>query len=139
MGGGQDVAGCSDCASLCDREVGCLSYECSPTKLRCNLNAAADPTPGSPNWKDYVFCSVSVPITGCPVGYTATSQDVTDGAQNVNNNNVADSVICGQLCASDATCKMFEFNADAELCKISSGAVGASQQYVGWQSCIKSG
>ena len=60
IGGGQHVAGCSTCASLCDREVGCLSYECSPVELRCNLNAAADPTPGSVNWEDQVFCSNSV-------------------------------------------------------------------------------
>ena len=139
MGGGQHVAGCSACASLCDREADCLSYECSPTELRCNLNAAADPTPGRPNWEDYVFCSVSVPTTDCPFGYTASSQDVIDGAQNVNNNNVVDLASCSQLCDSGAACLMFEFNANAERCKISSGALGGSQQLSGWQSCIKSG
>jgi len=54
-GGGQRVSSCRNCASLCTTEAACLSYECSPTERKCNLNTARSPT--HPSYKDYVFCS----------------------------------------------------------------------------------
>jgi hypothetical protein len=54
-GGGDPVPSCATCASLCYDTVGCRSYECSPTELRCSLNRAAFPTTPV-NYKDYAFC-----------------------------------------------------------------------------------
>ena len=73
----------------------------------------------------------------CPGGYTPTSKDVQDGPFNVNNNNVDKIVACSKLCNSDSKCKMFEFNANAKRCKVSSGKLGTGKQYSGWQSCVK--
>merc|ERR1711879_860513 len=49
-GGGQRVSSCRNCASLCATEAACLSYECSPTERKCNLNTARSPT--HPSYKD---------------------------------------------------------------------------------------
>ncbi len=55
IGNGQIVSNCRECNILCDQQgVACLSTECSPTTLKCNLNARRDPS--SKNYKDYVFC-----------------------------------------------------------------------------------
>ena len=57
-GGGQDVASCEECATLCKSEATCGSYECSPSKLKCNLNEAW--VPSQPAQQDYLFCSRSL-------------------------------------------------------------------------------
>lgn len=54
-GGGEHVDDCKDCAELCTGFNKCLSFECSPTELKCNLNNAAIPDwVGQP--KDWMFC-----------------------------------------------------------------------------------
>ena len=53
-GGGDPVPSCATCASLCYDTVGCRSYECSPTALKCRLNDAALPTTST--YIDYAFC-----------------------------------------------------------------------------------
>eukprot|EP01083_Nonionella_stella_P306761 1075539_1 len=55
-GGGQSVAHCGECATLCSTEGYCKSFECSPTVLKCNLNTALNPTILTP-YGDYMFCS----------------------------------------------------------------------------------
>jgi len=55
VGGGQQVPNCNECAELCSDHDNCLSYECSETELKCNLNSDANPTAGA--WKDYAFCT----------------------------------------------------------------------------------
>merc|ERR1712048_414265 len=52
-GGGQQVSNCHECGKLCSDRANCLSYECSPTQLKCNLNSADNPTAGA--WGDYAF------------------------------------------------------------------------------------
>ena len=55
IGNGKIVLNCRECNILCDQQgAACLSTECSPTTLKCNLNARRDPS--SNNYKDYVFC-----------------------------------------------------------------------------------
>jgi hypothetical protein len=55
IGMGQKVPTCRQCNILCDQQgAACLSTECSPTALKCNLNALRDPS--SKSYKDYVFC-----------------------------------------------------------------------------------
>ena len=49
------VPSCVDCAVKCDMEPACLSYECSPTTLSCNLNTEFAPTAAQIG--DYAFCS----------------------------------------------------------------------------------
>jgi len=53
-GGGVAVSVCDECAELCNGDAECRSYECSPSRLQCNLNAGADPTNGS--YLDFAFC-----------------------------------------------------------------------------------
>lgn len=48
---------CSECGDLCMSTGGCLSYECSPTELKCNLNTRNIPQSGSVDYLDYVFCA----------------------------------------------------------------------------------
>jgi len=55
VGGNQDVNDCNECANLCTGIAACLSYECSPAALKCNLNTQRDPT--DPQHRDYAFCS----------------------------------------------------------------------------------
>jgi len=54
-GGGQAVTDCTECATFCTQVSSCLSYECSPTALKCNLNALRFPNGGA--YLDYAFCS----------------------------------------------------------------------------------
>ena len=54
-GNGQSVPDCDGCATLCSSEPSCMSYECSPSALKCNLNTAATPT--QTTYLDYMFCS----------------------------------------------------------------------------------
>ena len=56
-GGGQAVTECSECRELCASTSGCLSYECSPSELKCNLNSRNSPEEGSSDNLDYAFCS----------------------------------------------------------------------------------
>lgn len=42
------VAKCDECATLCNNEILCKSYECSATMLKCNLNTLALPTSSTP-------------------------------------------------------------------------------------------
>jgi len=56
-GGGQGVADCSECGELCASTSGCLSYECSPRELKCNLNTRNSPKAESSDYRDYTFCS----------------------------------------------------------------------------------
>ena len=38
QGRGKFVQSCRQCAELCSNDASCLSYECSPTQRKCNLN-----------------------------------------------------------------------------------------------------
>ena len=49
------VSSCLDCAGTCDLEELCLSYECNPVTLQCNLNTAFAPTALAIT--DFAFCS----------------------------------------------------------------------------------
>lgn len=55
-GGGEKVRNCAACAALCDQIGACRSYECSPTELKCNLNADAEPN-NHLDYMDYMFCA----------------------------------------------------------------------------------
>jgi hypothetical protein len=63
VGNQQPVPTCNACATLCDNDNDCDSYECSPTTLKCNLNDQALPT-GGPNG-DFIFCSKGGMGTSC--------------------------------------------------------------------------
>jgi len=55
-GGGESVSSCDACAALCDgKGYLCLSYECEPTALTCNLNP--DNQPDAPSYLDWIFCA----------------------------------------------------------------------------------
>lgn len=47
---------------MCDHEPLCLSFECSSTELKCNLNSAGLPTASA--FEDYMFCSKD-PVDEC--------------------------------------------------------------------------
>lgn len=55
QGGAEKVQSCNECGEKCDRRARCLSYECSPTDLRCNLNEHSEPS--AVPYKDYMFCT----------------------------------------------------------------------------------
>jgi hypothetical protein len=56
VGNGRTVTNCQECNILCDQQGNaCLSTECSPTALRCNLNSRGLPDI-STGYLDYVFC-----------------------------------------------------------------------------------
>ena len=44
-----------DCAERCNGETTCLSFEHSPTEIKCNLNQIAEPSRGT--YRDYIFCT----------------------------------------------------------------------------------
>ena len=54
-GGGEVVSSCNQCASICDSKVDCMSFECSGSERKCNLNSQRDPTHGS--FFDFMFCT----------------------------------------------------------------------------------
>jgi len=54
-GGGQIVTSCEQCGGFCDSYSDCLSYECSLTELKCNLNELREPS-GREKFRDYGFC-----------------------------------------------------------------------------------
>ena len=62
-GGAEPVSSCNDCASICDSISACMSFECSDSTLKCNLNSQRDPTLGP--YGDYRFCSKGSYLTGC--------------------------------------------------------------------------
>ena len=55
VGGGVIVQSCSQCTSLCNQQAKCLSTECSPTSLQCNLNDRAD-VDTVIGYRDFRFC-----------------------------------------------------------------------------------
>ena len=44
-----------ECAMKCNREKACMSFEHSPTQMKCNLNKIAEPSQRP--YKDFVFCT----------------------------------------------------------------------------------
>ena len=54
-GGGEDVVSCDECGNICNGMLLCLSFECSQTALKCNLNTAN--LPRDPSYLDYMFCA----------------------------------------------------------------------------------
>ena len=56
-GNGESVTSCSECETLCTGFGSCLSYECSPIHLHCNLNTAANPALRA--HADSMFCTKS--------------------------------------------------------------------------------
>ena len=44
-----------ECAKMCSRHTGCLSFEHSNTEFLCNLNTVEQPS--NRKYKDYAFCS----------------------------------------------------------------------------------
>ena len=44
-----------DCAERCNGEKTCLSFEHSPTQIKCNLNKIAEPSGGP--YSDFIFCT----------------------------------------------------------------------------------
>ena len=44
-----------DCADRCNGETTCLSFEHSPTQMKCNLNKIAEPSGGP--YSDFIFCT----------------------------------------------------------------------------------
>merc|ERR1712019_33668 len=75
IGGLQQVSNCNECSQLCSDNGNCLSYECSPTELKCNFNTGANPT--ADTYKDYVFCTKNNIRTeeSCSKSITATSEE----------------------------------------------------------------
>jgi len=55
-GFGEQVHNCNECSKLCSDRDDCLSYECSKTELKCNLNSDADPLV-TKAVRDYAFCT----------------------------------------------------------------------------------
>ena len=56
FGAGQIVASCSECIALCDQQgPACLSTECSPSTLQCNLNAHSN-VDTTTSFGDFSFC-----------------------------------------------------------------------------------
>ena len=73
-GGGRRVANCGVCAANCNKRSACHSFECSPTKKRCNLNTQHNPV-NRRNHEDYKFCMkdpssifLAGPKRHCPAG-----------------------------------------------------------------------
>ena len=60
-----DVTTTSACASRCDADTRCLSYEFSATAKTCKLNADADPTDAGLH-EDFAFCTKAQGDTSCP-------------------------------------------------------------------------
>ena len=68
------MSSCDDCANLCASFVTCLSYECSSTALKCNLNAQADPSRGA--YLDYAFCTkMGTNLAGCPHNFDVCTSE----------------------------------------------------------------
>jgi hypothetical protein len=59
-GGGEIVKDCDDCGTLCDGISSCVSYECSPTERKCNLNDSGMRTSFT-DYADYMYCRKGVP------------------------------------------------------------------------------
>ena len=59
-GSREDVASCAECATICSKIDTCLSYECSLTELKCNLNTAA--VPNTNNQQDWIFCVKNINV-----------------------------------------------------------------------------
>jgi len=54
-GGGETVEECDECGELCSDIDACLSYECSPTQKKCNLNVKRLPERAA--YLDFAFCA----------------------------------------------------------------------------------
>jgi len=76
---GYDVSSCDECARTCTDIAGgwCNSYECSPTKLKCNYNMMGDIT--APPYEDFRFCKkIVVPDPNQP-GWFDNRNDLLSG------------------------------------------------------------
>ena len=57
VGNLQTVTSCAECAALCGNKKTCLSFECSPSENKCNLNTVKHATHRvHPSFPDYVLC-----------------------------------------------------------------------------------
>eukprot|EP00961_Rhodomonas_salina_P074130 996102-Rhodomonas_salina.1 len=54
---------------MCNAELSCRSYECSPSDHKCNLNTVSAPTTDA--YTDFMFCSKA-----CSDGYASQNGDI---------------------------------------------------------------
>merc|ERR1712039_745031 len=98
IGGLQQVSNCNECGKLCSDRSTCLSYECSPTELKCNLNNVANPTAGA--YGDYNFCTKQI----CGSGYYAQIGDIPGAGAVATGQPVSHCDDRAKLCSDHADC-----------------------------------
>merc|ERR1712130_515506 len=118
-GAGEWIANCGECADLCSVRDKCLSYQCSPSELKCNLNSVTDPT--RPKVRDYMFCSKKL----CANGYNYQAGDVpgwtsVDGAGG--GQSVDDCAKCADLCSVRNKCLSYQCSPSELKCNLNSVA-----------------
>eukprot|EP01083_Nonionella_stella_P138862 422686_1 len=138
VGQGQSVANCEACAKLCSGQAHCNSFECSPSQLKCNLNAAANPSILT-SYGDYKFCTKE----GCPVGYYQQIGDI-GGWGSVNGagqgQSVANCEACAKLCSGQAHCNSFECSPSQLKCNLNAAAnPSILTSYGDYKFCTKEG
>merc|ERR1712241_326811 len=137
IGGLQQVSNCNECSQLCSDNGNCLSYECSPTELRCNLNTVANPTAGA--YKDYAFCTKKI----CRYGYHEQIGDIpgwgtvlgVGGGQQVSNCDE-----CAQLCSAGYKKNIalsYECSPTELKCNCNTGANPTAPAYKDYVFCTK--
>jgi len=101
------VTDCEECAQWCNNEdEDCLSYECSRSELKCNLNRKRYPRAYQHNYKDYAFC-----VKGCATGYEKVTGDIKGWGQigrDGDGESVWSCIKCAQMCSDQPDCKSYE-------------------------------
>jgi len=116
-GGGTSVSDCNECAQTCTwGATGCVSYECSHTKLQCSVNTIRRPTLPD-NYKDFDFCMKEI----CASGYEEEVGDVA-GWGSIDGKGggeiVASCQQCAGFCDSYPACLSYECSLEELKCNL---------------------
>ena len=132
VGGGEKVASCSECGSKCTSEPECNSFECSVTKLKCNLNRATVPKI-RPN-QDYMFCSKANPTASCGNGFLLQHGSAPGALSSLSVPNCAQ---CAAACTANPSCLSYECSPTDKKCNLNDVSAPKASQYKDYMFCTK--
>merc|ERR1712048_948517 len=124
---------CNECGKLCSDRSTCLSYECSPTDLKCNLNSDANPNRGA--YGDYNFCTKQI----CGSGYYAQIGDIPGAGAVATGQPVSHCDDCAKLCSDHADCLSYECSMTDLNCNLNNVANPTAGAWKDYAFCTKNG
>lgn len=136
-GGGELVLSCAMCAGLCASLTSCVSYQCSPSLLKCSLFAVSSPSISSV-LSDFVYCEKTGPA--CGFGYHSVVGDVIGSGKigaHGGNESVLHCGVCAGYCTSQSSCQSYECSPSLRRCNLNSISSPNGPAQPSFSLCVK--